>query len=115
MLFSTWPTGGWLRPLITGKIGRLWGTVVAPVVTIAGNRVPVNRMPDRLHLNTGTIIDGAKTIQQAGERLLELMHVIQSPSASCKKLFLCMKKRDANILYIAEKMIYTSTCFLALF
>ena len=57
--------------LFTTGLGTPTGNPIAPVVKIASNTALANRMPDIIDLNTGTIIDGDETIQQAGERLLE--------------------------------------------
>ena len=60
--------------LFTTGLGTPTGNPVAPVVKIATNTVLYNKMRDIIDLNTGTIIEGEETIQQAGERILE--HVI---------------------------------------
>ncbi|SOD94780.1 UxaA family hydrolase [Spirosoma fluviale] len=57
--------------LFTTGLGTPTGNPIAPVVKIASNTALANRMPDIIDVNTGTIIDGEETIEQAGERLLE--------------------------------------------
>ncbi|GAB4018549.1 UxaA family hydrolase [Spirosoma koreense] len=57
--------------LFTTGLGTPTGNPIAPVVKIASNTALANRMPDIIDVNTGTVIDGEETIQQAGERLLE--------------------------------------------
>jgi altronate hydrolase len=57
--------------LFTTGLGTPTGNPVAPVVKIATNTVLYNRMRDIIDINTGTIIEGEETIQQAGERILE--------------------------------------------
>ncbi|MBD2755857.1 UxaA family hydrolase [Spirosoma validum] len=57
--------------LFTTGLGTPTGNPIAPVVKISSNTALANRMPDIIDVNTGTVIDGEETIQQAGERLLE--------------------------------------------
>ncbi|GAB4032061.1 UxaA family hydrolase [Spirosoma gilvum] len=57
--------------LFTTGLGTPTGNPIAPVVKIASNTALANRMPDIIDVNTGTVIDGDETIQQAGERLLD--------------------------------------------
>ena len=57
--------------LFTTGLGTPTGNPIAPVVKIATNRALYNRMRDIIDINTGTIIEGEETIQQAGERILE--------------------------------------------
>ncbi|WP_400192997.1 UxaA family hydrolase [Hymenobacter sp. B81] len=57
--------------LFTTGLGTPTGNPIAPVVKIATNTPLARRMPDIIDLNTGTVIDGEETIEQAGERILE--------------------------------------------
>ena len=57
--------------LFTTGLGTPTGNPIAPVVKIASNTALARRMPDIIDLNTGTVIDGEETIEQAGERILE--------------------------------------------
>ena len=57
--------------LFTTGLGTPTGNPIAPVVKIATNTVLYNRMRDIMDINTGTIIEGEETIQQAGERILD--------------------------------------------
>ncbi|MBN8820939.1 MULTISPECIES: UxaA family hydrolase [unclassified Spirosoma] len=57
--------------LFTTGLGTPTGNPIAPVVKIASNSALANRMPDIIDINTGTVIDGDETIQQAGERILD--------------------------------------------
>ncbi|ADB40763.1 UxaA family hydrolase [Spirosoma linguale] len=66
--------------LFTTGLGTPTGNPIAPVVKIASNTALANRMPDIIDVNTGTIIDGDETIEQAGERLLE--QIIQVASGT---------------------------------
>lgn len=57
--------------LFTTGLGTPTGNPIAPVVKIATNTALYNKMRDIIDLNTGTIIEGKETIQQAGERILD--------------------------------------------
>lgn len=57
--------------LFTTGLGTPTGNPIAPVIKIASNTALFNRMRDIIDINTGTIIEGGETIQQAGERILE--------------------------------------------
>ncbi|SHL78145.1 UxaA family hydrolase [Hymenobacter psychrotolerans] len=57
--------------LFTTGLGTPTGNPIAPVVKIATNTALAKRMPDIIDLNTGTVIDGEETIEQAGERILD--------------------------------------------
>jgi altronate hydrolase len=57
--------------LFTTGLGTPTGNPVAPVVKIASNTALFERMRDIIDINTGTIIEGKETIQQAGARILE--------------------------------------------
>jgi altronate hydrolase len=64
--------------LFTTGLGTPTGNPVAPVVKLASNTILYNKMNDIIDINTGTIIEGNETIEQAGERILE--QVIQIAS-----------------------------------
>ena len=64
--------------LFTTGLGTPTGNPIAPVVKISSNTKLAQRMPDIIDLNTGTVIDGEETIEQAGERILD--YVIQVAS-----------------------------------
>ncbi len=57
--------------LFTTGLGTPTGNPIAPVVKIASNSALFDRMRDIIDINTGTIIEGKESIQQAGERILE--------------------------------------------
>ena len=57
--------------LFTTGLGTPTGNPIAPVIKISSNTILVNRMKDIIDINTGTIIEGEETIEQAGERILE--------------------------------------------
>ncbi|HMH22098.1 MAG TPA: altronate dehydratase family protein [Puia sp.] len=57
--------------LFTTGLGTPTGNPVAPVVKIASNTALFERMRDIIDINTGTIIEGKETIQEAGARILD--------------------------------------------
>jgi altronate hydrolase len=64
--------------LFTTGLGTPTGNPIAPVVKIASNTALFNRMRDIIDINTGTIIEGNETIEQAGERILEYVIAVAS-------------------------------------
>ena len=64
--------------LFTTGLGTPTGNPIAPVVKIASNSTLYQKMQDIIDINTGTIIEGLETIEQAGERILD--HVIRVAS-----------------------------------
>jgi altronate hydrolase len=61
--------------LFTTGLGTPTGNPITPVVKLATNTPMFKRMNDIIDINTGTIIEGDETIEQAGERILD--YVIQ--------------------------------------
>lgn len=57
--------------LFTTGLGTPTGNPVAPVVKLSSNTALYNRMNDIIDINTGTVIEGEETIEQAGERILD--------------------------------------------
>ncbi|WBA42445.1 UxaA family hydrolase [Hymenobacter canadensis] len=57
--------------LFTTGLGTPTGNPIAPVVKISSNTALARRMPDIIDVNTGTVIDGEETIEQAAERILD--------------------------------------------
>ncbi|HEY4324874.1 MAG TPA: altronate dehydratase family protein [Mucilaginibacter sp.] len=57
--------------LFTTGLGTPTGNPIAPVIKLATNTPMFNRMNDIIDINTGTIIEGDETIEQAGERILD--------------------------------------------
>lgn len=64
--------------LFTTGLGTPTGNPVAPVVKLSSNTALFQRMNDIIDINTGTIIEGEETIEQAGERILEYVIRIAS-------------------------------------
>jgi altronate hydrolase len=57
--------------VFTTGLGTPTGNPITPVIKISSNTTLFNKMNDIIDINTGTIIEGEETIQQAGERILE--------------------------------------------
>ncbi|PTQ96993.1 altronate hydrolase [Mucilaginibacter yixingensis] len=68
--------------LFTTGLGTPTGNPITPVIKLSSNTALYNRMSDIIDLNTGTIIEGDETIQQAGERILD--YVIKVASGEVK-------------------------------
>jgi altronate hydrolase len=64
--------------LFTTGLGTPTGNPITPVVKISSNTALYNKMNDIIDIDTGTIIDGVETIQQAGERILKYIIKIAS-------------------------------------
>ena len=59
--------------LFTTGLGTPTGNPIAPVIKLSSNTKLAEKMPDIIDINTGTIIEGAETIEQAGRRILDFM------------------------------------------
>jgi len=64
--------------LFTTGLGTPTGNPIAPVIKIASNTSLFKRMNDIIDINTGSIIEGEETIQEAGERILEYVIKVAS-------------------------------------
>ncbi|MEP7229715.1 MAG: altronate dehydratase family protein [Ginsengibacter sp.] len=64
--------------LFTTGLGTPTGNPVTPVVKISSNTILYNKMNDIIDINTGTIIEGKETIEQAGERILDYVIKVAS-------------------------------------
>jgi altronate hydrolase len=70
--------------LFTTGLGTPTGNPVTPLVKISSNTTLYNKMHDIIDLNTGTIIEGEETIEQAGERILEyVIRVASGEEETC--------------------------------
>ncbi|MEO7802516.1 MAG: altronate dehydratase family protein [Ginsengibacter sp.] len=70
--------------LFTTGLGTPTGNPVAPVLKISTNTMLYNKMNDIIDINTGTIIEGEETIQQAGERILDYVIAVASGDIKAK-------------------------------
>jgi len=59
--------------LFTTGLGTPTGNPIAPVVKLSSNTKLYERMKDIIDINTGTIIEGKETIEEAGERILNFV------------------------------------------
>ncbi len=64
--------------LFTTGLGTPTGNPIAPVVKLSSNTKLAERMKDIIDVNTGTIIEGTETIEQAGERILDFIIEVAS-------------------------------------
>lgn len=64
--------------LFTTGLGTPTGNPITPVIKIATNTAMFERMKDIMDINTGTIIEGTETIEDAGKRILD--YIIQVAS-----------------------------------
>ena len=56
--------------LFTTGLGTPTGNPICPVIKVATNTSLATRMSDIIDINTGSVIDGEKTIEQMGEEIL---------------------------------------------
>lgn len=64
--------------LFTTGLGTPTGNPITPVVKIATNTILYNKMRDIIDVNTGSIVEGLETIEEAGERILDYVINIAS-------------------------------------
>jgi len=70
--------------LFTTGLGTPTGNPVAPVVKISTNSTLASRMPDIIDIDAGPIISGESTIDQMGEKILELVIGVASGEVQTK-------------------------------
>jgi len=64
--------------LFTTGLGTPTGNPIAPVIKLSTNTRLAERMTDIIDIDTGTIISGESTIEQMGERILDLVVQVAS-------------------------------------
>lgn len=64
--------------LFTTGLGTPTGNPIAPVIKLSSNTPLFERMRDIIDIDTGSIIEGKETIQQAGERILDYVISVAS-------------------------------------
>ncbi|UAY50606.1 UxaA family hydrolase [Ferruginibacter albus] len=64
--------------LFTTGLGTPTGNPVAPTIKISSNTKLFNKMHDIIDVNTGTVIEGDETIEQAGGRLFDYILKVAS-------------------------------------
>jgi len=65
----------------TGR-GSVFGCKPSPSIKLASNTAMFTRMEDDMDVNCGTILDGAETVQECGQRIFELMLKVASGEAT---------------------------------
>ena len=78
--------------LFTTGLGTPTGNPIAPVIKLSSNTILYNKMNDIIDINTGTIIEGEETIEEAGERILE--YVIKVASGEIEVSAVRYKQND---------------------
>jgi altronate hydrolase len=68
--------------LFTTGLGTPTGNPIAPVIKLSTNTKLYQKMGDIIDLDTGAIIEGTETIEQAGERILEYVIDVASGRAT---------------------------------
>ena len=59
--------------LFTTGLGTPTGNPIVPVIKISSNTKLAEKMADIIDINTGSIIEGKETIEQAGRRILDFV------------------------------------------
>lgn len=72
--------------LFTTGLGTPTGNPVAPVIKLSSNTKLYEKMQDIIDINTGTIIEGEETIEQAGERILDFVIKVASGEVVAKSV-----------------------------
>jgi len=70
--------------LFTTGLGTPTGNPIAPVLKLSTNTALYNKMNDIIDIDTGTIIEGNETIEQAGERILNYVIDVASGNILAK-------------------------------
>ena len=70
--------------LFTTGLGTPTGNPIAPVIKLSTNTTLTDRMPDIIDIDTGSIISGESTIEQMGERVLDLVIAVASGEVHTK-------------------------------
>jgi len=70
--------------LFTTGLGTPTGNPIAPVVKLSTNSTLARRMHDIIDIDTGTVIEGAHTIEQMGETILDLVVKVASGEVQTK-------------------------------
>lgn len=70
--------------LFTTGLGTPTGNPIAPVIKISTNTPLYHKMNDIIDIDTGTIIEGNETVEQAGERIFEYIIKVASGEIHAK-------------------------------
>ncbi|HEX8038257.1 MAG TPA: altronate dehydratase family protein [Chryseosolibacter sp.] len=74
--------------LFTTGLGTPTGNPVVPVIKVSSNTTLAKRMPDIIDYDSGEVISGTKTIEQAGAEILDLIIDIASGTTKTKATLL---------------------------
>jgi altronate hydrolase len=72
--------------LFTTGLGTPTGNPVVPVVKLSSNTKLAKKMPDIIDINCGPVIEGAKTIEQMGEEILDFIIEVASGNVQAKAI-----------------------------
>jgi len=72
--------------LFTTGRGSTAGFPAVPVVKISSNSRTYNNMPDDMDVNAGTIIDDGKTIEDVGQKILDLSIEVANGKQTCAEI-----------------------------
>lgn len=70
--------------LFTTGLGTPTGNPITPVIKLSTNSTLASRMPDIIDIDTGPIVSGESTIDQMGERVLDLVITVASGETRTK-------------------------------
>jgi altronate hydrolase len=70
--------------LFTTGLGTPTGNPIAPVIKLSTNTTLYKKMNDIIDIDTGTILEGRETIEEAGERILEFVIKVASGEIKAK-------------------------------
>lgn len=74
--------------LFTTGLGTPTGNPIVPVIKVSSNTPLARRMPDIIDVDCGEVISGAKTIEQLGEEILDLIIEVASGRKKAKATLL---------------------------
>jgi altronate hydrolase len=72
--------------LFTTGLGTPTGNPITPVIKLSTNTPLYQKMPDIIDIDTGGIVDGLETIEQAGERILDYVIKVASGEIKAKSV-----------------------------
>lgn len=70
--------------LFTTGLGTPTGNPITPVLKLSSNTTLYKKMNDIIDIDTGTVIEGTETIEQAGERVLEYVIKVANGEVKAK-------------------------------
>lgn len=74
--------------LFTTGLGTPTGNPIVPVIKVSSNTALARRMPDIIDVDCGAVISGAKTIEECGEEILDLIIEVASGRKKAKATLL---------------------------